>query len=619
MSESIVTTITTEKGIASHSRSTPIETLDINALDINALDKETVAVLDAVSTAESHSPIVVDFDETLFLRNSTEAYLDSVYPRPAGAALLFALKALKPWRLLPSYMRKDEVAKDWCFVVAATLLFPWTLLVWQHRAKALSKQYWNEPLIAAMRANDKAEIVVATLGFGFIVKPLLKYLPLHLSTHFSRRNVIACRFWQGAADRAKGKLEMVREALGEAALSNAIAVTDSERDKPLLEAVKTPCLLVWPGAQYVPALADVYMPLFYSEKVKNPGKSHFLKRVVMGHWAFLAIALSFLSPHPMLNAASLFFLVVSYWCVYEIGYQENDVVGEKYEKKPILSSSYERYKAQVDLSTAAPWCWAAAIALPALFFIEVAKLEAPFRSAVDAVIAEGPTLMIYNMAVWLWFLCAVRLSFWIYNQFNEEARIWIYPILQVQKLFGFTLLVGTNAIGAALLLSLIVSRWLHYAIYRCGGDRWRFPLNLCCLVTFLMMYASIAMSGASISDIFTMQAGVALLYCSLRSTKAIKTIRTQIRLVGTAPSEAKAVSTKEASPASIRLTSHSSQSPSDYASSEPLHQSSGSSIPQRRQYSDLPKRASRRRNHNHAPLRAVRSRDPQPTKTRSAR
>ena len=491
----------------------------------------------AVQTAGIDNPIIVDFDETLFLRNSTEAYLDSVYPRTAGAFFLMGLKVLKPWKLLPARLRDDKVSKDWFLVVAVTLLFPWTLLVWRSRAKSLAEKQWNQPLVEALNANSDAQIVVATLGFDWVLKPLLKHLPITLSPSIEN-NVVACRFWQGAMDRAKGKCEMVKEALGAAAVAKAVAITDADHDAPLLAEVETPCLVVWPDAEYVPAMSDIYIPLFYSEKVKNPNKAHFLKHVLLGHWAFLAIALSTLSPHPVWNAASLLMLVVSYWCVYEIGYQENDLVGEKYEKKPILSKNYGVYKSRLNLNTPAPWYWATAIALPALLLLEMSKLSpSSVQDAFATVTQQGSQLIMLDMAIWIGFLVAVRLTFWLYNQFNEEARIWIYPFLQVQKLFGFTLLLGTGSVGVMLLLSLCVSRWLHYAIYRCGGDRWRFPLNLSCLLIFVMLLSSAAI-GSPTSDVFIgWQAAIALTYCSLRAAKAgFETVK-RIDLVGQDPSD----------------------------------------------------------------------------------
>ncbi len=488
--------------------------------------------LEAIKAADTDNPIIVDFDETLFLRNSTEEYLNAVYPRTAGAFLLTGLKALKPWRLLPKRLRDDKISRDWFLVVAVTFLFPWTLLVWQSRAKNLAQKYWNQPLVQALNANPNAQIVIATLGFDFVLKPLLKHLPITLSPSIEK-NIVACRFWQGAVDRAKGKCAMVTEALGAAAVAKAVAVTDASHDAPLLAKVETPCLVVWPEAKYVPAMSDIYLPLFYSEKVKNPNKAHFTKRVLMGHWAFLAIALSPLSPHSIWNAASLLMLVVSYWCIYEIGYQENDLVGEKYEKKPILSENYSLYKSRLNLNTPAPWYWATAIALPALLLLEMSKLSvASTQAAFSLVTQQGPQLLMSDMTIWIIFLVAVRLTFWLYNQFNEEARIWIYPFLQVQKLFGFTLLLGIGPVGSMLLLSLCISRWLHYAIYRCGGDRWRFQLNLSCLFIFTMLLFSVAISSPNPSDFVSWQAAIALGYCTLRATKVTIETSKRIALVG---------------------------------------------------------------------------------------
>lgn len=201
--------------------------------------------------------IILDFDETLFLRNSTEAYLDAIYPRPLGAVYLLAAKLIRPWRWLPAHLKADTLSKDWLLVLGATLLFPWTLLVWQFKAKQLAQAYWNQPLVEAIARNPKARIVVATLGFDCVVNPLLKHLPSAIALKVEH-DAITCRFWHGAADRAKGKLKMVSAVVGETALAEAVVVTDSLTDAPLLTAAKTPCLVVWPEAKYVPAMAEFF-------------------------------------------------------------------------------------------------------------------------------------------------------------------------------------------------------------------------------------------------------------------------------------------------------------------------------------------------------------------------
>ena len=485
--------------------------------------------IEAIQRAAADNPIILDFDETLFLRNSTEEYLDSIYPRPLGAAYLVAAKAIRPWRWLPARLAADDISMDWMLVVFATLLFPWTLVVWQVRAKRLAQDYWNQPLVEAIAQNPNAQVIIATLGFSWIVRPLLRHLPIQLS-QTGGRNVISCSFWRGPSERAKGKLDRVAEAIGKCALANSIVITDSDKDAPLLSAAKTPCLFKWPEAVFVPAMSDVYVPLFYSEKVKNPGRSHIIKRVIMGHWMFLVIAFSFLSDHFLLNAAGLLLLTLSYWCIYEIGYWENDVVGEKYESKPILSENYRRYKNRLKLDTIAPWLWAIGLATPAMTLLEASNLDGSSWKAMVTAMPDWATLL-FDSAIWISFLIAVRVTFWIYNRFDEESRIWIYPFLQTQKLFGFAMLVSTNAVGAVLLLSLAVSRWLHYTIYRCGGDRNRFPLNLCCLVLYVIGFSAATLSSLEPAVLLTWQAGVGFLYCLMRGIKGFRSVRNPIRLV----------------------------------------------------------------------------------------
>ncbi|MEO1392766.1 MAG: hypothetical protein AAFV90_07635 [Cyanobacteria bacterium J06634_5] len=496
--------------------------------------KTPAQAVQAVKSAGVDTPIILDFDETLFLRNSTSAYLDSVYPRPLGAAFIEAIKAVKPWRWFPQPLKEEATSRDWLLVVATTIVFPWTLLVWRSRAKKLAKTYYNRSLVRAalqtVERNPQAQVVIATLGFDWIVAPLIQYLPAAL-TQAPNFQMVACRFWQGARDRAKGKLAMVTEAIGASAVAAAVAVTDAVKDAPLLAAVATPCLSIWPDALYTLPMADVYVPLFYSEKVKNPTTSHIIRRVLLGHWSFLVIAFSFLSPHPILNAVSLLLLTISYWCVYEIGYQENDLVGEKYESNPILSKTYARYKSRVNLTnTPAPWYAAIAIALPGLFLLDIGKSELPLFKAMALTSELGPTIL-FEGFLWLSLLIAVRLTFWVYNQFNEEARIWIYPILQIQTLFGFTLIAGTNIVGSMLLMSLVICRWLHYSIYRCGGDRWSFPINLSCLVLFVIMLFAVAVGHSAPLSLLTWQAAAAFAFCFVRSLKGLSNRKARFRLL----------------------------------------------------------------------------------------
>ncbi|PZO20170.1 MAG: hypothetical protein DCF25_07060 [Leptolyngbya foveolarum] len=494
-----------------------------------AVDSSTRAI-ESVQTAAAENPIILDFDETLFLRDSTTEYLNSISPRPLGAAYLLAAAVIRPWRWLPARWADKKISRAWVLAALATLLFPWTLLVWRAKAKHLAQAHWNDQLIAAIAQNPNARVVVASSGFSWIVNPLLEHLPSEVAQKVASE-AVACRFWQGLADREKGSLDRMTKVLSQPEIARAVLVTAKEQQNTaLLSAVKTPCRVQWPEAEFISAMADVYVPLVYSERVKNPGRSHIMKRVIAGHWAFLVIAFSFLSDHFLLNATGLLLLTFSYWCVYEIGYWENDVIGEKYESKPVLSKRFEQYKDRLRLDTPAPWCWAIGLSVPGLVLLEASNFEQTAPAAIEIAAHQWQTLA-FNSTLWVCFLIAVRATFWLYNQFNEEARIWIYPFLQTQKLFGFAMLVSTNAVGVVLLLALAVSRWLHYTIYRCGGDRGRFPLNTCCLVLYVLGFSATTLSSLDPVELITWQAGTAFIYCLVRGIKGFHSVHSPISLV----------------------------------------------------------------------------------------
>ena len=66
--------------------------------------------------------VVLDFDETLWLRNSTESFLDSVRPRFLAAIVLQILGVLKPWRLFSN--GKSSHYRDWIRVISVQIVAP---------------------------------------------------------------------------------------------------------------------------------------------------------------------------------------------------------------------------------------------------------------------------------------------------------------------------------------------------------------------------------------------------------------------------------------------------------------------------------------------------------------
>lgn len=284
-------------------------------------------------------------------------------------------------------------------------------------------------------------------------------------------------------------------------------------------------------------MTHLYLPLLYSERVKHPGQHHFLKRIVSGHWLFSVIVWSLPSPHPVLNAISLLLLVLSYWCVYEVGYQENDTVGEKYEKNPNLSANYEQYKSQINLHTPWPWVWAIALAVPGCTLFTLSELDGSVTLTAGKLGGATTASLCTSVAqcglVWVLYLIAIRTTFWVYNQFSEETRIWIYPFLQIQRRFAFALLAPMSLVGVILMMSFVISRWIQYTIYRCGGDRKSFPVNVSCLLLFVLLFAAIALSLEDSTQLINQQALVALVYCACRSVRKISQLGATVSLVAT--------------------------------------------------------------------------------------
>jgi hypothetical protein len=104
------------------------------ALDTDRGAGEGPAALPA--RLDPETPLILDFDETYWLRNSTEAFPASVRPAWPAALLLAALDGLKPWRLLPG-PDQQHVWRDWLRVLLIVVLLPWSLRRWRTLAREL--------------------------------------------------------------------------------------------------------------------------------------------------------------------------------------------------------------------------------------------------------------------------------------------------------------------------------------------------------------------------------------------------------------------------------------------------------------------------------------------------
>lgn len=211
---------------------------------------DSATAIAAIVNATPDTPIILDFDETLLLRNSTAEYVNNLRPRLLGFFITMVIKIVRPWFWLPQPFRGKQT-RDWFLVVIPTILLPWTLLLWQQKAKQLAQDHSNLELISAVN-HTKAPVIVASLGFNFIIKPILRQIPIRYDS------LVGCRFWR-AGDRHQGKLSMMQKVLSDAEIKSAILVTDSEDDLPLLQVVQQPCFVLWSLAKYIDPFQDLWL------------------------------------------------------------------------------------------------------------------------------------------------------------------------------------------------------------------------------------------------------------------------------------------------------------------------------------------------------------------------
>lgn len=396
-----------------------------------------VAALAAIR--RSTCPLLVDLDETLYLRNSTEDFLNGLRPRLLGALAFRALALIKPWR-----WTGGEATRDVWRLRVARLLDPGLQHRWTRRARALAAQHVNADLRAALIASGQ-KLTVVTVGFEPIVAPLIAAMELPLEA------VVACRD-ASFADRATGKLALTRAALGDDAIAQAMLVTDSPDDLPLMQQCARGLLVQWPDARYEAALRDTYLPLRYVSEIKRPGEKYLSRGILQEDFAFWVLASITLSTQPLLHVLGLSMLLVSFWVIYELGYMDNDDCAARFEAHPKLSAAYPDRPAAPPRWI--PWTWAG------LFGVG------------GVCILSWPQLPHWQLLAWAALLLALHALFWLYNRVDKPSRVWLFALLQLARSASFAVVAPITPAGAAALGAHSLARWTPYVSYRSAGGAW---------------------------------------------------------------------------------------------------------------------------------------------------
>jgi len=421
---------------------------------------------------DTDRPVIVDLDETLFLRNSTEEFIALARPALLAELLLRLLDMLRPWHLRPWRWFGGDASRDTWRVGLVLLLFPWTMRRWRRLCATEVAQHVNRPLRDALAAVP-GPVVIASNGYERLIRPMLPYLSLPQAT------LIACRL-RRVSHRRDGKSALVEPHLAAAVVSRSVVVTDSLSDRALLERCAVPCLVVWPDAEFRPAFPRdrFYLPGDYTDKVKRPrigARQEFVRETGV---IWLIAGLSADLPG-VAGLAGLALLFLSLWCVYDAGYHENDRCALRFEEDPALTAealAFEDRRFELKV-------WLAAAATGGAGILLLGGWERP-----------GLFL------IWAATLLALRGVYWFYNRIDKDTRVWPYLLLQGFRFAGFAGVVAPGPVGWAVCLSVMIPAWMVYVVYRqgraSGAKGWpQLPVRAFRLVLFCVLLVPVAALG----------------------------------------------------------------------------------------------------------------------------
>ena len=204
---------------------------------------------------------------------------------------------------------------------------------------------------------------------------------------------------------------------------------------------------------------------------------------------------------------ALFFFLLSFWCIYEVGYFENDLHELKYESehKNLDKLNYVSTLRNTPFEFFA-WIWAFSFAAIACLL-----LESPVCNHFECWYP-----MAFDVLKWGGWLLSLRILYRLYNYSEFGIRQFIFPLLQIARLGGPVLFLTTNFLGLFLITSQMASRWLGYLIYRGGGDERRVRKRIVRHVIFVILAVGAAVIQNDPRILMTWQFSLMLLWSLLQ-------------------------------------------------------------------------------------------------------
>ena len=446
---------------------------------------------------------VLDFDETLWLRNSTEEFIAFARPAVLVAVVLQILGLIKPWRLISR--AKAGYYRDWIRVWAVVIVAPWSVLAWRRHAARIGPAHANIPLLNSIAAIHPGRVVVATYGFAMIVRPLLAAIDPALDL------VVASSLRDAPRLRSIGKGRALELAVGADLLRRSIAVTDNIVDRDLCSRCAHGFYVRWPDAVYQQAGLTPMIPLAYTARVKRPTENYLVNGLIGYDYAVLWLAFALFSPTIALTSVAVALYLLGFFAVYEIGYFENDRVGLAREARPVVSREFALYGKHFRPR----WAWIFGLIFTGLG----AAVETVGQIGTNGGMAwMAPFARHWLLAVLL--IGATRLTFHWFNALEPKMRVIPMLMLQLERTLGYALLLPIEPVGALLCTSHAIGRWVPYVIYRYGGDRRDFPAHVATLLVFTACFPLLVITHPQpVREAFTPELLIIAAYLSLRAAK----------------------------------------------------------------------------------------------------
>ncbi len=438
--------------------------------------------LDEFLEKSEHNNVFYDFDNTLFLDNSTNLYFNTIRPRWL-VLIIFSIVNF----IFDRFKINRFVWEDYIKTIIGVYLFPIAYLKWKFStSKYFAKELLNKELLKNNFANGK-KLIVISFGHKEIIQPILKHMGIGDYVLISSKvSLIPHNI------RKKGKLHYINKYLNQDDKEKALFVTDSKDDRELLEYFHNSFLIVW-RKQTPVSFHNIYVPLKYTAGCKYNVKDILWNQHIGEDFIILLFAYSIFMP---LDIFALFMLFLSFFAVYEIGYYENDFKAIKNEANPSLSGKQSEYLDYPIYSGGFIW--------------------ALITSAIGILYFSTDFLVDYLS--WLGILIGLFFTFRLFNNLKPDNRIYIFPFLQIFKTFSYTLVLKINPIGMVLLFAQVMRQTTNYHIYRMGGDIRKFKRQNHRLLIFTIVTTILFIIGLiNLNDILTIQFLLILLWTLQRS------------------------------------------------------------------------------------------------------